>query len=59
MATLVQQRDTLQATADIYAESLYDLKLYLMSAKFREDPNVNTGDILLRLHEITQRVIEL
>ena len=59
MATLVEQRNTLQSIVDTYEESLYEMKLYLMSDKFRQDSNVNTGDILLRLQEIQQQVISL
>ena len=59
MATLVEQRNTLQSIVDTYEESLHEMKRYLMSDKFRQDPNVNTGDILLRLQEIQQQVISL
>ena len=37
---------------------MFDLERYLLSSKFHVDPTVQTGDILLRLNELEQGLLD-
>lgn len=46
-----------QSDMDYVTDWMIDLEKYLLSPKFHQDPTVQTGDILLRLNELAQGLI--
>jgi hypothetical protein len=53
---LHDQVTKLKEEKTLLLDGLHDLKLYLMSAKFHSDTNVQVGDVLLRLQELDNAV---
>lgn len=47
-----------QSDMDYVTDWMINLETYLLSPKFHQDTTVQTGDILLRLNELAQGLID-
>lgn len=55
---LQEANKQLQSDMDYVTTWMINLEAYLLSSKFHQDPTVQTGDILLRLNELAQGLID-
>jgi len=55
---LQEANKQLQSDMDYVTDWMINLEAYLLSSKFHQDPTVQTGDILLRLNELAQGLID-
>ena len=55
---LQEANKQLQSDMDYVTDWMINLEAYLLSSKFHQDPTVQTGDILLRLNELAQGLLD-
>lgn len=53
-----QANEQYQSDMNYITDWMISLEKYLLSSKFHVDPTVQTGDILLRLNELAQGLLD-